>query len=102
MNNIIDLNIIIPASFKKQEMLSLELQILVDGVVAKTVNTVDSRMEVCGLEISDTTTITLELRGIYNSSNMSSPVVHEFSIVNNAAVPHSDFFDIKIRNSNAS
>ena len=102
---IIDLTVGIPDSFR--QMAVRELQILFDGVVVRTLNIPDALsqtmdtpdigpIQFINLQVPDSATITIELRGIYKTGGMSAPLVHEFTIVDGMPQPPSDIFDITI------
>jgi len=97
MNGKIDLIIVIPDSLKKSDIITREMQVLVDGVLFRTINASDiGQTKVTGLQISDNTTITIELRGIYDTGAMSAPLVYEFVVIDGVPYPRSEIFDITI------
>lgn len=97
MNGTVNLIVTIPDSIKKSDIVTRELQVLIDGVVRQTVDMPDKgQTKIIGLHVQDTTTITLELRGIYATGAMAAPLVHEFIIVDGVPCPRSDIFDITI------
>jgi hypothetical protein len=97
MNGTIDLVVIIPDILKTSNIATRELQVLVDGLPVATVTAPDNgQVEVSNLQVCDSTTITVELRGIYDTGVMAAPLVHEFIILDGIPNPRSELFHIVI------
>ena len=96
MNGKIDLVIDIPEVLQKPHIVKSELQILKDGILYKSIIVERPRHMVIDMPVQDSTTITVELRGIYESGVMDTPVIHEFVIVDGLPVPRSELLGITI------
>jgi hypothetical protein len=94
MNGTIDLVVVIPDVLKIPNIITRELQVLANGVPVATIDASDrAKVEVNNLQVSDDTTITIEMRGIYDTGAMSAPLVHEFIILNGIPEPRSELFN---------
>jgi hypothetical protein len=94
MNGTIDLVVVIPEILKTSNIITRELQVLTDGKLVATIDASDrGQVEVRDLQVCDSTTITIEMRGIYDSGAMSAPLVHEFIILDGIPEPRSELFN---------
>jgi hypothetical protein len=93
----IDIVMNIPDDLKNPNVATRELQVLIDGKLLTTDTVSETgRCLVKKIPVIDSTTITLELRGIHSSGAMDAPFVHEFIIVDGLPNPQSDMFNITI------
>ena len=97
MSRNIDLTVKIPNFITKSE-----IQVLIDGILSRTVNTTkeNERVAIQDLLVDDNTTITVELRAIDNSGTMSLPLVYEFIIAGGILImPHllSEILSVKVQ-----
>ncbi|MFA5767154.1 MAG: hypothetical protein WC919_04480 [Candidatus Paceibacterota bacterium] len=94
MNGAINLVVVIPDVLKTPNIITRELQVLADGVSVAMLDASDKgQVEVNNLQVRDSTTITIEMRGIYDTGAMSAPLVHEFIILDGIPEPRSELFN---------
>jgi len=96
MRGDINLTINISDTIKKVGV-DRELQILTDGLLARTINILNSRQTIIEyLEVVDNTMITIELRDVYDNGGMSAPLIYEFVVVDGIPQPQSDIFQVTV------
>jgi hypothetical protein len=97
MSETISFIVDISSMLKKVGTINRELQVLTDGFLARTINIQNNgQISIEDLEVADNTTITIELRNIYDCGGMSAPLVYEFIIAGGIPQPQSDIFQVTI------
>jgi len=88
MPHVMIFDVSLPAVPLKSDVKSRELQVLVDGIVANTIEITDlSQATVGGLRAPVNSVATLELRDVDATGNMSDPSVHEFAVLDTIPPP---------------